>query len=61
MSTGTPDVKYKEGEVFHRNGEYYQALSPTQVGDSLENADKFLKITQPVIGGVIDEKKAKVF
>jgi flagellar hook-associated protein FlgK len=60
-SSGNPltGIKYKEGEVFHRNGDYYQALSPTQVGDSLDDAAKFLKITQPVIGGVIDEKKLR--
>ena len=56
----TAQVKHKEGEVFYQGGEYYQALTSTQVGDSLENnPDKFFKITQPTINGVVEEKKLR--
>ena len=56
----TSQVKRKEGEVFYQGGEYYQALTSTQVGDSLENnPDKFFKITQPTISGVVEETKLR--
>ena len=59
QSSGTPlaEVKHSEGEVFYQDGEYYQALSSTQVGDSLlDNPEKFLKITTPPLNGVVEEK-----
>ena len=62
VSTAAPlaQVKHMEGDVFYQNGEYYQALTSTQVGDSLENnPDKFFKITNPTINGVVDEKKLR--
>ena len=62
QSTAAPlaQVKHNAGEVFYQDGEHYQALTSTQVGDSLENnPDKFLKITKPTINGVVEGKKLR--